>query len=328
MYRPFIRVISTLVVAFAFFPAVGNAAPQGRLLVLNKGENTLAIVDPAARALLGTVPTGASPHEVTASADGTTAYVANYGPGPEPGNTLSVIDLSGGKPPRTVDLGALRRPHGIVEGGGKIWLTCEVNRAVARYDPATDRVDWIMGTGQDATHMLAVAPDQKRIYTANIRSATVTVLDFTVQPSVITQIPVRPAPEGIDLRADGRELWVVHRNGGGLTILDTATRRADTLNVGGDPFRVRLTPDGTRAVITNPRDGEVLLLDVSSRRVVKRLALDGVPAGIAVAPDSRFAAVALLGAGAIALLDLSDLSLLGTVATGESPDGLWWTGTP
>jgi len=152
-----------------------KAAPT--LLVLNKAENSLALVDPSTMRVVARVQTGEGPHEVAVSADGRTAYVSNYG-AEKPGNSLSVIDLAARKETRRVDLGPLVRPHGLVEREGKIYFTAEVGRVVARYDPAADRVDWLVGTGQNVTHMLVMHPTRRVIYTANILSDTVSVLEL------------------------------------------------------------------------------------------------------------------------------------------------------
>ena len=110
------------------------------------------LVDPATKKVVGEVATGNGPHEVTVSADGKLEFAGNYGD-QMPGESISVIDLEAKKELRRVNLGALRRPHGIVESKGKIYFRW-MNKAIARYDPVADRVDWLMGTGQDLTHML------------------------------------------------------------------------------------------------------------------------------------------------------------------------------
>jgi YVTN family beta-propeller protein len=89
-----------------------QAGPAPTLLVLNKAENSLALVDPATMQVVARVPTGEGPHEVVASADGRTAYVSNYG-AQQPGNTLSVIDLAARKEVRPEALGPLT-PRGRV----------------------------------------------------------------------------------------------------------------------------------------------------------------------------------------------------------------------
>ena len=72
--------------------AAQNSAPAS-LLVLSKRDHTLAIVDPLSLQVVSKVPVGNDPHEVIASADGSTAYVSNYGFGAY--HTLAVVDLIG-----------------------------------------------------------------------------------------------------------------------------------------------------------------------------------------------------------------------------------------
>src|SRR5215813_10803923 len=145
-----LRVFPAMIVLTAVLHLYASPVPKPLLLVLDKPEGKLVMVDPVAKKIVGQVATGTGPHELAVSADGKLAFVANYGD-QTPGESLSVIDLEARKELRRVNLGALRRPHGIAENKGKILFTVENNKAVARYDPATDRVDWLMGTGQDTT---------------------------------------------------------------------------------------------------------------------------------------------------------------------------------
>jgi YVTN family beta-propeller protein len=304
---------------------------QPALLVLNKMENTLAIVNPASLEVIARVPTGEGPHEVIASADGRFAYVANYGTQQIIGNSISVIDLAARRELRRVELGPLLRPHGIIEAGGKIYFTVEANRAIARYDPATNRVDWIMGTGQNGTHMIVVAPDQRRFYTANIGSDTVTVIEMSGQqlpgPTRITHIPVGRMPEGLDISPDGRELWVGHNGDGGLSIIDTATNRVkETIKVGQVPIRVKFTRDGRRVLVSDPQRGELVIIEAATRKEVKRIQVGGVPVGILVTPDGARAFVAAMQAGNVIVVDLEALTVSRTIQPGRGPDGMAWVG--
>jgi YVTN family beta-propeller protein len=226
-----------------------------------------------------------------------------------------------------VDLGALRRPHGLVEVGGKIYFTAEGNSAVARYDPVSDRVDWIMGTGQIGTHMLVVHPDGNRIYTANIGSGTVSVLDLlpTPGPPGVAHIAVGKEPEAIALSPDGNELWVGSRAGGGITVVDTVS---DTVKASipfeGVPIRLQFTPDGKRVLASNPPGAELVVFDVATRKETKRVPVGPVPVGILVTPDGKRAFVATVGANSVVSVDLETLAVAGTVETGAQPDGLAW----
>ena len=158
----------------------GSAWAQGgNLLVISKKAHTLAVVDGATLKVLGTAPVGEDPHEVIASSDGRTAYVSNYGFGQF--NTLTTVDVAGIKTTGKIDLGALKGPHGLVFVGGKTWFTAEAAKAIGRYDPAAGKVDLVLGTGQDRTHMIWVSEDEQRVVTTNVSSGTVSLMERVVQ---------------------------------------------------------------------------------------------------------------------------------------------------
>jgi YVTN family beta-propeller protein len=304
-----------------------RAQAQSYLLVLNKAENSLAVLDGRDYQVVARIPVGEGPHEIIASADGKLAFVGNYGTAQTLGGTLSVIDLAAKKEARRVDLGALRRPHGLVEVDGKILFTCEVNRAVARYDPAADKVDWLMGTGQDATHMIVGAAEQKRLFTTNIRSGTVTAFDFSANKTTLTQIAVGDQPEGLDITPDGKEVWVAHRGAGDISVIDAATKKViETIKAPGDLYRVRFTPDGKRALITDPQAGELIVIERATRKELKRIPVEGAPAGITTSADGKRAFVTTPQANGIAVIDLEALRVAANVETGKGPDGLAWAG--
>jgi len=169
-YHPAVMFHKTV---FILAIAASSAFAQ-KLLVLNK-EGNLAIVDAASRQVLAKVPTGESPHEVAASTDGKLAFVSNYGSS-TPGSSISVIDLEARKE-RRVDLGPLRRPHGLDFAGGKLYFTAESNKLIGRYDPASNQVDWLLGTGQNSTHMVLVTKDLSQIFTSNIGSDSITMIE-------------------------------------------------------------------------------------------------------------------------------------------------------
>jgi YVTN family beta-propeller protein len=318
--------IVLVVLASAQLTSSASGSDHGSLLVLNKSESTLAIIDPATLKVLARVPTGEAPHELTASADGRFAFVCNYGTAERPGNTISVIDIASRKEVKRVDLGSLLRPHGITESGGKIYFTIEGSRAVARYDPVAGRVDWTMGTGQAGTHMVVVASTGK-IYTANRDSDTVSALDPAKGQSAwkITQIAVGKGPEGIGLSPDEREVWVAHRGDGGLSIIDTATDKVkETLKVGRAPIRVKFTPDGKRVLVSDSQGTDVVVFEAATRKELKRIAVGGVPAGILMQPDGRRAFVASTQANKVLVINLEDFTITATIEPGREPDGMAW----
>jgi len=318
------RVLPMLLLLCAVFT---RAQTQSYLLVLNKAENSLAVLDGRDYRVVARITVGEGPHEVIASADGRFAYVSNYGTAQVLGSSLSVIDLAAKKEARRVDLGALRRPHGLVEINGKILFTCEVNRMIARYDPAADKVDWVMGVGQDATHMIVGNAEQRKVFTTNIRSGTVTALDFNANNTTLTQIGVGDQPEGLDITPDGKEVWVAHRGAGDISVIDaTAKKVSETIKAPGDLYRVKFTPDGKRALITDPQAGELIVIETATRKELKRIPIEGAPAGITTSADGKRAFVTTLQANGVAVIDLEALRVTAKVETGKGPDGLAWAG--
>ena len=327
IFTTLVAPIVLVVLASAQLTSSASGSDHGSLLVLNKSESTLAIIDPATLKVLARVPTGEAPHELTTSADGRFAFVCNYGTAERPGNTISVIDITSRKEVKRVDLGALLRPHGITESGGKIYFTIEGSRAVARYDPVAGRVDWTMGTGQAGTHMVVVASTSGKIYTANRDSDTVSAFDPAKGQSAwkITQIAVGKGPEGIGLSPDEREVWVAHRGDGGLSIIDTASDQVrETLKVGRAPIRVKFTPDGRRVLVSDSQGNEVVVFEAATRKELKRIAVGAIPAGILMQPDGRRAFVASTQANKVSVINLEDFTITATIEPGREPDGMAW----
>ncbi len=315
----------SIIIAWRNYVIVIGQTTKPVLVALNKTEGSLTIIDPKDMKILGKVATGDNPHEVVLSADGRTAFVANYG-AQTPGSSLSVIDLEAKKELRRVDLAPLMRPHGLVEMNGKIYFTSETNRLIGRYDSATNRVDWLMGTGQNATHMIVVTPDQKRIYTANIASDSVTAFEFQNVPpagSRITQIAVGKQPEAIDLAPDGKEVWVGLNAEGAIDIIDTTTNKVkEKIKIGQRPYRIKFTPDGKLALLTIPETSELVVIDTATRKETKRLKLDSVPLGIVTTKDGKIAFATTVQADGVQKIDLEKFEILGKSATGQAPDGV------
>jgi YVTN family beta-propeller protein len=305
-------------------PSLGIA---DQLLVLNKSDATLVFVDPATGKVSAPVSTGDGPHEIELSADGRTAFVSNYGAS-TPGNTLSVIDVASRKESKRVDLGELRRPHGLAFSKGSLYFTAEGAQRIGRLDPATQRVDWTFETGQQGTHMVLASRDGKMLFASNIASGTVGVLEQDSKGEWgQTLVTVGAGPEGLDQSPDGRELWVAHSRDGGISIIDVATKKViQTFDAHTQRSnRLKFTRDGARVLVSDLGAGELVVFDAHSRQKVRSVKLGQAPTGILVAPDGRHAFVAVSGHNRIAVVDLESLSVARTIEPGNSPDGMAWT---
>lgn len=324
---------SALILGVAVATLASAQAPlRDSLLVLSKGDHTLAIVDPSTLKVVAKAPVGEDPHEVIASGDGHYAYVSNYGGGAY--HTLTVIDLFERKPFSVIDLGALRGPHGLAFAGGKAWFTAEAAKAIGSYDPATRKIDWILGTGQNRTHMIWVSPDASKIYTTNISSGSVTIVDRVERRgprgNVVdwneTVVPVGGGDEGFDVTPDGSQLWTANAQDGTISIIDLEARKViDTLQAGvPSANRLKFTPDGKQVFVSCLRDAGVAILDVASRKEIKRLNKGQGAAGIQMQPDGSRAFVSFTGDNYVAVVDLKTLAITNRLDAGLQPDGLAW----
>jgi YVTN family beta-propeller protein len=314
-----------LIVALLLLGAV-PAAQSPQLLVLNKEEATLSILDAASGKLLGSVSTGEGPHEIVVSDDGKLAYVSNYGTGPAPGHTISLIDVDARKELRRVDIAPLARPHGLWFTNGKLYFTAETNRRIARYDPASNNIEWQFETGQNGTHMLLVTRDAKKIFTSNIGSDSVSAIEQTGDGTwAQTLIPVGKGPEGIDLSPDGRHVWSAHSRDGGVSVIDAASKKVlQTIDIATKRSnRIKLTPDGKFALVSDLDAGEVIVLDTTARKEIKRLAVGRMVEGILI-PDNARAFVAVNGDNYVAEIDLKTWEVRRKLPAGKGPDGLAW----
>ena len=183
--RPLCAVVAALGTTVAQTPS------PGRLLVLLRDASALAIVDPESGTVLGRVPTGRDPHEVTASADGRLAFVASMVDG------ISVIDLVAREEIHRVDPGPGSQTHDVLFAGDKVYFTIEGYKSIGRYDPETNEIDWTLGIGQEGTHLLVLDQDRDRMFMPNTRSNTVTMVEgITACSSVATSRSNSVCPPG------------------------------------------------------------------------------------------------------------------------------------
>ena len=322
------RLILLLLLSLAL-PA--NAQNGDLLVVANKQAASATLLDVASGRAVATLPTGEGPHEVAASPDGRWAVVTNYG-AQVPGSSLTVIDLDRRAVARTIPLGEYRRPHGaaFLPGGRRLAVTVEANRAVLIVELERGVVERALPTGEAGSHMLAVSPDGRTIYTANIGGGSVTALDASGTAPARTA-PVAPRTEGIALSPDGRRLWVGSNQNNTVIVLDAATLAPlDTLAADGLPYRLAVTPDGRRAIVSNPMLGAVRLFDTATMRETALVRIPAGsageggagPVGFALAPDGRTAYVALQGRNQVGVLDLGAGTVTRFLDVGAGPDGI------
>lgn len=302
------------------------------LLVANKGDRSLGIIDPVVGKQIASVAeNGVTGHEVVASPDGKTAYVPIYGdsgvgkPGTN-GSTMAVIDIATQKLIQTFDFGKGVRPHCPVFGpkNGLLYVTTELDQTVTIIDPTTMKVTGTIPTGQPESHMLAISHDGKRGYTANVGPGTVSVLDLDVK-KVVTIIPISPNTQRISVSMDDKWAFTSDQTQPRLAVINTQTNKVETwVTLEESGYGTAPTPDGKFLVIPMVKANKVAILDLKTMKIVANIDVPKTPQEAVVSPDGKMAYVSCDASGKIAAIRTSDWKVASLIDAGKGADGVAW----
>jgi DNA-binding beta-propeller fold protein YncE len=308
------------------------AAQQARLVVAEKGQQSLAIVDPVSGKVLASIAEGGvTGHEVIASADGRLAFVPIYGnsgvgkPGTD-GRTLTVIDIASQKVVNSIDFGHGVRPHCPLIGpkDGLLYVTTELNQTVTLIDPKTLKIVGYIPTGQPESHMLALSHDGKRGYTANVGPGTVSVIDIPGR-KVLRIIPISKNTQRIAISPDDHWVFTADQTKPELVMIDTTTNAvAWRRPLEGIAYGTAPTPDGRWLLITLPDQNKIAVFDVKKMQVVRSVSVGDYPQEIVVRPDGKAAYVSCEKSNQVAEINLDNWTLTRLIQTGKATDGLAW----
>lgn len=320
------------------------SASAGTLVVANKSEATVSLVNTDSGEILATLPTGNAPHEVAVSPNGMLALVGNYGTREEPGSSLTVIDVAAAEVVKTIELEGHTRPHGIVWLNDEIALvTAEDSGALLRVDITEGKIEQEIDTGAEISHMVAVARGHGLAFVANIGSGSVTVIDLALGVR-LANIPTGEGAEGIAVTPDGRQVWVTNRAENTISVLNAVGRKVIArIEAGEFPIRAEATANGRFVLVTNAKGNDLSVFSTKEMKEVGRLGFtdvskgdDGrlfsdrfgdssVPIGIEIVDSEKRAYVAHANADGISVVDLSEGKVIGTLSAGKEPDGMGWS---
>jgi len=309
-----------------------GAGAAGWLLIANKGEHTLGLIDPVALRQIATVPEdGVTGHEVAASPDGKRAFVPIYGDSGvghagTDGSLLRVIDLASRQIVGTVDFGKGVRPHCAVMGpkNGLLYVTTELENSITVIDPATLKIVETIPTGQSESHMLAITRDGKRGYTSNVGPGTVSALDLEAK-KVVTIIPVSKTAQRISLSVDDHWVFTSDQTKPQLAVIDTTSNQVSTwVQMPGTGYGTAPTPDGRWLIVALPGANKVGVVDLKSMKLDRTLDVPRAPQEVLVRPDGAVAYVSCDASRQVAVLDLKNWTVEKLIDAGRGADGLAW----
>jgi YVTN family beta-propeller protein len=308
------------------------ASAPGLLVVANKGDQSLGIVDTQSGREVATIAEdGVTGHEVIASPDGRLAYVPIYGksgvgkPGTD-GQKIDVIDIAARKIIGTIDFAHAVRPHCPQFGpqNGLLYVTTELDNTVSIIDPRTLKIIGAVPTGQPESHMLAITRDGRRGYTANVGPGTVSVLDLEARKTIAV-IPVSGQTQRIALSVDDRMAFTADQTKPQLAVIDTATNKVKTwVPLPGTGYGTAPTPDGRWLVVAVQKTNQAAVVDLRTMKVAHTIGVPSAPQEVLVSPDGKTAYVSCDASHKIAAINTAAWKVDTLIDAGKGTDGLAW----
>lgn len=341
-----LNLFSALILFSLIISCVSKAKPDaetaGVLIVANKSDNTVNLIDRQSGEILSTIETGLEPHEVEVTHDGKYAVITNYGNRELPGNSLSVINIEKAVNEKTIDLGEHTRPHGMIflKNSYTLLVTAEGSKNLLVVDIEKGSVIKSILTEQEISHMVAVINNPPRAFVSSIRTGNMTVIDLK-ENKIITHVYSGTGAEGIAVTPDEKEVWVTNRGDNTISVFDTKTlEMIETIPCGEFPIRAKFSPDGRYFLVSNARSGEIAVFNTKEKSLAANISLkielsddpegryfaaefqgSSIPIGLVV-PDNQTAYVANTNADVITVIDLNNFEITGHFKTGKQPDGI------
>jgi YVTN family beta-propeller protein len=316
------------------FAADNGSTTKSWLLVANKGEHTLGLVDPTSGKQVAAVEEGGvTGHEVIASPDGRTAYVPIYGnsgvgkPGTD-GTQIVAIDLATQKVSGAVDFGRGVRPHCPMFGpkNGLLYVSTELDQTISVIDPHTLKIVDKIPTGQPESHMFSITRDGKRAYSANVGPGTVSAIDL-VGKKTIAVIPVAKQVQRMSISADDKYAFTSDVDAPRLAVIDTATNKVKQwIELPGPGYGSSVTNDNKWLVIAIPNKHQMAAIDLTTMKVAHTVDVPATPQETLVRPDQKAVYVSCNTTGKVAEIDIATWKVTRIIDAGKDADGLAWSG--
>lgn len=303
-----------------------DSAERPTLFVAQKRGNTLTKVDLITGEEVLRRDSCTNPHELATSPDGEYVALACYG-----GTTVDIFTTASLDRVASIELGENARPHGIVwMPDGAIYVTAEGRESIFRIEAKGVREPVLteFSTGQQGSHMVAVAPDESAAWTTDLGSRTVTRIDLATSETIT--VTVGEEPEGIALTPDGETLWVSARGSNQAFALDPTTMEIrSTVETGRFPLRLLIRPQGDVAITSDLMDGSLTVIDVATAEVIRTIAVSSPEEAserfqvtILWSDDGSRIYVAETASDTVAEVDYESGKVLRRLPGGEGGDGL------
>jgi len=276
-----------LFVALSGSPRMAPGVDENRAPA-DKHADGLGVIDPAARKLIDRWHVGSDPEQFAISKNGKFAFVAN-----EDDASASIVDLDSGQSRGKIKVSEEPEGVGVNPSNGEVYVTCEEKGKVFAIDPGQQRVIAKIDTG-GRPRSVAFLPDGSRAYVACENGGYIAVIDARSH-NVISelQLPTGSLPMGTAVSHDAKELYVSTGRGNAVAIVDIQKHEARAegeseesivtmVPAGNRVWGIALDPSGSKLYTANGASNDVSVVDVKSRKELRRIKVGDGPWGIAI----------------------------------------------
>ena len=177
-------------------------------------------------------------------------------------------------------------------------------------------------------HGMAVSPDGRLVFVAGDGSTSMSVID-TASDTVVRTVEVGASPHGLAMLPDGRTVLVGVYGADRIAFVDVAGGAVVATVPVAKPHTIAVRPDGKVAYVASQEPGQfaLVVVDLGSRSVVRRIDLDKAPRDPEFSADGKYLYVTAAGVNALRVIDAASDQQVAEIATGPSPHlGKWFAG--
>ena len=316
-HLPFALPVLALLLAQLLAPLLVPAARADLLFVLNSGEASISILDPATRQEVRRIPVLREPHHLVLTPDGRELVL-----GDSAGNELIFLDPSTGEVRRRE---RISNPYHLEYSPDGRWLVVASLRRdqVDIYDAATLALVHRFRPGDMPSH-IAFSPDSRRVFVTMQGDRAVVAFDMETRTQ-LWSAEVGPEPAGIIWHRGKLIIGVM--GGDYFSVLDPETREVTRgFTLGRGAHTIFPSPDGRSLFATSRVDSRLAEIDPDTLAVRRVWNIPGGPDCLTFDPEGRVW-MTLRWSGRIAVVDPRDPTAQPqwqTGRVGRSPHGIFF----
>jgi YVTN family beta-propeller protein len=301
-----------------------------KMYVTNWRFNTISVIDGSTDTVIDNITNiGEKPGALAIDPILNRLYVSNYG-----SNTVSVIDTSNDRLVTTISHVG-KNPADIaidtheVESNNLIFVANYGSNTISVINGLNYAVVANITNVGEKPGVLAIDPVINRLYIANSRSDTVSVIDYSFSTKtnkfnsqLVHTIKVDKFPNGIYLDKNTNSLFVANRDSNDVSIIDASSNNIlESVTVENSPSGITGTgnPSNDKIYVSNYGSNTVSVIDGNTYNVIDNVTVGRFPNNVYTDPNANIVYVTDFGSSRITEINSNSNKVLAGVSFKVNP---------